>query len=131
MLVRSITIIQSWSLSDQSFLSFIGQFGSGEFTYPSGVAVDHDRYRIIIVDRGNHRVQVLSLIDGSFLFEFGSRGNQPGEFSLEGLCIDNQGRIIVAEPNNHRLQSFTHEGHHSLTRSCRFVSFPSTRTRTR
>jgi len=58
-------------------------------------------------------VQVLSSIDGSFLFEFGSYGDQPCQFKdPQGVCVDNQGRIIVADHSNHRLQSFTHEGHH-------------------
>jgi len=64
-------------------------------------------------------VQVLSSIDGSFLFEFGSKGDQPCQFeSPEGVCINNQGRIIVADSNNRRLQSFTHEGHHISSFDC-------------
>jgi len=64
-------------------------------------------------------VQVLSLIDGSFLFEFGSNGNQPCQlFYPQGVCIDNQGRIIIADTRNYRLQSFTHEGHHISSFEC-------------
>jgi len=107
---------------DLSFLFSVGgKQGNrpGEFCYPSGIAVDHDRHRIIIADTSN-RVQVLSLIDGSFLFEFGSQGNQPGQFSIpEELYIDNQGRIIVADHYNVRLQAFTHEGHHISSFECK------------
>jgi len=91
----------------------------GEFYYPSSVAIDDDRHRIIVSDTGNHRVQVLSSIDGSFLLEFGSPGDQPSEFNdPHGVCIDNQGRIIVVDTSNNRLQSFTHEGHHISSFDC-------------
>ena len=91
----------------------------GEFNSPSCIAIDHDRCRIIVADIGNHRMQVLSSIDGSFLLEFGSKGDQSGQFKLpQGLCIDNQGRIIVADNRNSRLQSFTPEGHHISSFDC-------------
>jgi len=91
----------------------------GEFYCPTSVAIDDDRHRIIVSDSFNHRVQVLSSIDGSFLFEFGSKGNQPCQFiNPLGLCIANQGRIIVADWYNYRLQSFTHEGHHISSFDC-------------
>jgi len=98
-----------------------GEKGSqpGELSHPSSIAIDDDRHRIIVADTVNDRVQVLSLIDGSFLFEFGSKGFQPGQLrNPQGLCIDNQGRIIVADWLNHRLQSFTHDGHHSSSLHC-------------
>ena len=111
---------------DLSFLFSIGgNRGSkpgpqpGEFLFPMGISIDEDRHRIIVADTYNHRVQVLSLIDGSFLFEFGSLGDQPGQFKYpQGLCIANQGRIIVADRHNYRLQSFTHEGHHISSFDC-------------
>ena len=91
----------------------------GEFDHPSGVAIDDDRYRIIVSDTNNHRVQVLSSIDGSFLFEFGSRGRKPGKFGFpHGVCVDNQGRIIVADTDNRRLRAFTHEGHQVSSLPC-------------
>jgi len=90
-----------------------------EFLYPMGISIDEDRHRIIVADTYNHRVQVLSSIDGSFLFEFGSQGDQPGQFkNPQGLCIANQGRIIVADCYNYRLQSFTPEGHHISSFDC-------------
>jgi len=83
-----------------------------------GIAIDHDRHRIIVTDTLNNRVQVLSLIDGSFLFEFGSKANRACQFThLHGVCVDNQGRIIVGDRCN-RLQAFTHEGHHISSFAC-------------
>jgi len=111
------------SLIDLSFLFSVGggYRGSlpGEVNHPSAVAIDHERHRIIVADSFNHRVQVWSLIDGSFLFEFGSYGKQPGQFALPlGVCVANQGRIIVAEFHGSQLQAFTHEGHHISSFRC-------------
>jgi len=111
---------------DLSFLFSIGKHGSvtGKMFFPSGVAIDDDRHRIIVCNTFNP-VQVLSSIDGSFLFEFGSTGNQPCQLNYPGgLCIDNQGRIIVADYYNYRLQAFTHEGHHISSFDCGF-EYPS------
>jgi len=100
--------IQSWSLSDQSFLSCIGQYGSGdlEFNGPRGIAIDNHHRRVIIVDTNNHRLVFLSSIDLSFLFEVGNEGSQPGEFSFpHGIAIDHERhRIIVIDTNNNRVQ---------------------------
>ena len=101
--------VQSWSLSDQSFLSCIGKYGSGdlEFNIPRGIAIDKHHHRIIIVDTFNHRLVFLSSIDLSFLFNIRKkRGSRPGEF-VNPMCIaidDDRHRIIVCDTANHRVQ---------------------------
>jgi len=100
--------VQSWSLSEQSFLSCIGKGGSGdlEFHNPQGIAIDKHHHRIIIVDTEYHRLVFLSSIDLSFLFEIGKKGSQPGEFiNPTGIAIDDdRHRIIVCDSSNHRVQ---------------------------
>jgi len=100
--------VQSWSLSEQSFLSCIGHKGSGdlEFQFPRGIAIDKHHHRIIVVDSFNHRLVLLSSVDFSFLFCVGKRGSQPGEFySPTGVAIDDdRHRIIVTDTFNHRVQ---------------------------
>jgi len=100
--------VQSWSLSDQSFLSCIGKYGSGdlEFQFPQGIAIDKHHHRIVIADTNNHRLVLLSLIDLSFLFSIGKQGSQPGEFYYPiGIAIDDdRHRIIVTDTFNHRVQ---------------------------
>jgi len=100
--------VQSWSLSDHSLLSCIGQHGSGdlEFQYPRGIAIDKHHHRIIIADTFNHRLVFLSSIDLSFLFSVGKQGTQPGEFDHpSGVAIDDdRHRVIVTDTNNHRVQ---------------------------
>jgi len=99
---------QSWSLSDQSFLSCIGKFGSGDlgFYYPYNVAIDKHHHRTIITDSNKHRLVFLSSIDLSFLFEVGRQGSRPGEFYLPtGVAIDDdRHRIIVCDTFNSRMQ---------------------------
>jgi len=101
--------VQSWSLSDQSFLSCIGHRGSGDLKFNSSrdVAVDKHHRRIIIADAGNNRLVFLSSIDLSFLFSVGARrGKQPGEFSGPSKIAidDDRHRIIVTDTGNHRVQ---------------------------
>jgi len=100
--------VQSWSLSEQSFLSCIDHHGSGDLEQycPLGIAIDKHHHRIIIVDANYHRLVFLSSIDLSFLFETGNRGSQPGEFYCPtGIAIDDdRHRIIVSDTENHRVQ---------------------------
>jgi len=99
--------VQSWSLSEQSFLSCVGHRGSGdlEFNFPKGIAIDKHR-RIIIADTENNRLVFLSSIDLSFLFSIGKEGSQPGEFNYPiGIAIDDdRHRIIVTDSGNNRVQ---------------------------
>jgi len=101
-------LVQLWSLSNQSFLSYVGKRGSGdlEFQYPHGIAIDKHHRRIIIADSNNNRLMFLSSIDLSFLFCIGKQGSQPGDFSSpSGIAIDDdRHRIIVTDANNHRVQ---------------------------
>jgi len=100
--------VQSWSLSEQSFLSCIGQQGSGglELRYPQGIAIDKHHRRIVIADTYNHRLVFLSSIDLSFLFSIGERGSRSGQFDCpSSIAIDDdRHRIIVCDANNHRVQ---------------------------
>jgi len=100
--------VQSWSLSEQSFLSYVGKRGSGdlEFNRPQGIAIDKHHRRIIVADTDNHRLMFLSSIDLSLLFSVGKQGSQPGQFYCpSGIAIDDdRHRIIVVDSLNHRVQ---------------------------
>jgi len=100
--------VQSWSLSEQSFLSCVGHRGTGdlEFQYPQDIAIDKHHHRIVIVDSYNNRLVFLSSIDLSFLFSIGKQGSRPGEFYRPtGIAIDDdRHRIIVTDTSNHRVQ---------------------------
>jgi len=81
----------------------------GVFAVPFGLAFDHHRGLLLVVDVGNHRVQVFSSDDGSFVSKFGEQGNQPGELSRPvALAIDrDHDRILVVDSNNNRIQSWS------------------------
>jgi len=78
----------------------------GQFEYSYGVAFDHHRGLLFVVDSNNHRVQVFCSDDGSFVSKFGEYGIQPGQFqNPRGLAIDHDhDRIFVADSGNHRVQ---------------------------
>jgi len=100
--------VQSWSLSEQSFLSCIGQHGSGgiKLNYPHGIAIDKHHRRIVIADTHHNRLVFLSSIDLSLLFSVGKEGTQPGEFDWP-FCVaidDDRQRVIVVDSLNHRVQ---------------------------
>jgi len=90
-----------------SFVSTFGEFGRqpGQFSYPGGVAIDHDHDRILVVDRGNHRVQSWSLSDQSLLSCIGKKGSRDRRFKYpQGIAIDkHHHRIIVSDSGNDRL----------------------------
>lgn len=49
--------------------------------------------------------------DGAYLMEWGSHGNEDGQFRTpHAIDIDSQGRIVVADRGNDRLQVFTPDG---------------------
>ena len=104
---------------------FVDDFGSsvtgeGRFDEPSGLAYDEDNDILYVADTGNHRIQVFEIVSGNtcpsdteriidgvcFVEEFGSSGNDDGEFSSpSGLALDDDNRFLyVADTNNHRIQ---------------------------
>jgi len=100
------------SLSDVAKLSIGMHRGSadGEFYNPLGLAFDHHRGLMLVVDAGNHRVQVFSCDDGgSFVSKLGEKGNQPSQFLRPwDLAIDHHhDRILIAELSNNRIQSWS------------------------
>jgi len=118
--------VQSWSLSEQSFLQCIGHEGSADIKVRNtrGIAIDKHHHRIVIADSYNHRLVFLSSIDLSFLFSVGGkRGSQPGEFySPSGIAIDHdRHRIIVCDNFTHRIWSCIRRA----SRSHRLLGRPS------
>jgi len=79
------------------------------FDGPLGMAFDHHRGLLLVADSYNHRVQVFSCDDGSFVSRFGEKGSQPGQFYYPyGLAIDHDhDRILIADQFNHRVQSWS------------------------
>jgi len=90
---------------------------NGLFYNPRGLAFDHHRGLLLVVDSNNHRVQVFSCDDGSFVSKLGSFGNQPGQLQNPwGLAIDHDhDRVLVTDSNNDRVQSWSLSGQSFLS----------------
>jgi len=86
-----------------------GGHTDGLFYYPYGLVFDHHRGLLLVVDCWNHRVQVFSSDDGSFVSKFGEEGRQPGQLNFPyGLAIDHDhDRILITDSANHRVQSWS------------------------
>src|SRR5271166_651061 len=89
---------------------YVTQFGSsgsgnGQFSYPTGVAIDASG-NIWVVDYGNNRVEEFNS-SGTFLSKFGSSGSGNGQFSIPiGIALDSSGNVWVADQSNNRVEKF-------------------------
>jgi hypothetical protein len=111
--------------------------GAGQFVLPEGVAVDAQSGAVIVVDRGNTRVESFAE-DGGFKFAWGWGvadgittapqtceaqcfsgliGTGAGQFGLEpaGVAIDDSlglsaGDVYVLDKGNHRVEKFSSSG---------------------
>ena len=96
------------------YLRTIG--GPEQFQRLSSVTVDPELPRVYIVDIGGvrsdeHRVRVFDTQSGAHLFDFGSRGNGPGQFNLpRDLAVGQDGRLYVVDGGNFRVCIFDRDG---------------------
>ncbi len=83
--------------------------GDGQFSDPSGVAVD-GAGNVYVADEWNHRIQKFTS-SGAFVGKWGSRGSGDGQFNVPfGVAVDVAAYVYVAECNNHRIQRLTSTG---------------------
>ncbi len=81
-----------------------------EFYNPSGLAIDGKSGRLYVTDSGRHKVRVYDTVSGKFLFEFGKRGPESGEFNFPTHLFLKAGRLYVSDTMNFRVQVFTLDG---------------------
>ena len=82
--------------------------GAGEFSAPSGIAVDGSG-TVWVADTDNHRIQAMG--SGGQWRVAGGRGSGAGEFSdPRGIAVDVNGVVWVADTFNHRIQSMGRDG---------------------
>jgi DNA-binding beta-propeller fold protein YncE len=83
---------------------------STHFNLPTDVAVTDDGSFYVSDGYGNSRVVKFSK-EGKYLFEWGKRGNKPGEFHTpHGIDLDSYGNVYVADRDNNRIQKFDANG---------------------
>lgn len=96
------------------FVRMMGQ--DMKWSRPVGLALDAVRKRIYIVDAGGvlsdeHRVRALDSDTGKLLFQFGKRGDLPGEFNLpRDAVVGPDGLVYVVDGGNFRIQVFDTDG---------------------
>jgi len=80
------------------------------FNLPTDVAVLADGSFYVSDGYKNTRV-VKFAADGRYEFEWGGKGDAPGQFNLpHGIAVDSHGRVIVCDRTNSRLQVFDARG---------------------
>jgi hypothetical protein len=75
------------SLSLSFFAIYLSLLQKLVMAQPHAVCLDSERRRLFIADTFNHRVLVVSLPDGHFMFKFGTEGS--------GACVCDAGAIIA------------------------------------
>jgi DNA-binding beta-propeller fold protein YncE len=97
--------------------TFLRQFGGPDtFHRPAGIGVNSEGTRLYVVDIGgvdndHHRVRVFDPRSGTHLFDFGSRGDGPGDFNLpRDVVVAPNGLIYVVDGGNFRVQVFDGDG---------------------
>jgi YD repeat-containing protein len=104
--------------------------GAGQFSKPSGIAVNQSTGNMYIGDTGNNRVEELNS-EGKFVSAFGfgvsngkaelqtctstcmagTAGSGNGQFSnATGVAIDGSGNVWVADTGNNRIEKFSSSG---------------------
>lgn len=88
------------------------QAGNDEtcFNYPTDVAVLSNGNVLVSDGYLNSRVVCFNA-QGKYLYQWGTKGGQTGEFFLpHSLCVDAQDNVYVADRENHRIQCFNQHG---------------------
>jgi peptidylamidoglycolate lyase len=79
---------------------------STHFNLPTDIAIAADGSFYVSDGYSNSRVVKFSST-GKYLFEWGKKGKQPGEFDLpHGIELDAKGNVFVADRENSRIQEF-------------------------
>lgn len=80
------------------------------FNRPTDIAFGADGSVFVSDGYGNSRVVKFSP-DGKFLFDWGRKGDGPGEFNTpHSIVVDSHGQVYVADRGNSRIQVFDADG---------------------
>jgi DNA-binding beta-propeller fold protein YncE len=82
----------------------------GEFDEPMGIAVDPEG-NFYVTERLGNRVQKFAR-DGTYLTQWGGRGDGPGQFNEPLDAVADDECLYVVDSWNHRVQAFDWDGGH-------------------
>ncbi len=77
---------------------------------PSGLAIDPAKNRLYVANAKLHKIKVYDTNDGRFLFEFGERGPEEGQFNFPTNLAIRHGKLYVTDTGNFRVQVFDLDG---------------------
>jgi len=98
---------------------------SAHFNRPSGVVAAPDGSFFVSDGYGNNRVMAFAP-DGRFLFQWGGKGQGPGQFDLpHGIARDDAGLLYVSDRSNGRVQVFDARGHYLREWKSRALASPN------
>ena len=87
------------------------ELGDGQLNSPRGIDIDLSSDELYVADAANSRIQVFDATSGDFVFKFGTRGTDSGEFvDPMDVVLDESGFVYVSEFQNHRVQVFDKDG---------------------
>lgn len=83
--------------------------GAGQFSTPTGIAIDSDG-NVYIADAGTNRIQKFSS-SGEFILSWGGSGSEDGVFGqLLSVAVGPDGSVYTTEDGNQRVQKFSSSG---------------------
>jgi DNA-binding beta-propeller fold protein YncE len=95
--------------STGTYISQFGASGSGNFSYPTDVAIAING-NIYVPDTNKDRVLIFSST-GTYIGEFGTFGNENGNFKdPRRVAVSANGNVYVSDTNNNRVQIFSSTG---------------------
>ena len=89
-------------------VSIFGDSGQEKLDCPTSCIPYKNMFRVS--DGGNSCIKVYDQ-SGTFLYKFGTQGNQDGQFnSPYGMLVDRYSNLLVCDRSNNRVQHFTLDG---------------------
>ena len=99
--------IQVMSKKGESILTF-GDSGPEKLKHPTSCFPNKNMF--LVSDGSNHCIKAFHQ-SGNFLYKFGKRGNQDGQFDYPcGMFVDSYNNLLLCDCNNNRVQQFSLDG---------------------
>ena len=89
-------------------ISIFGDSGPEELYHPTSCIPNKNMF--LVSEQSNHCIKVFDQ-SGTFLYKFGTKGNQDGQFNCPWcMFVDRSSNLLVCDNNNSRVQQFTLDG---------------------